>query len=116
MTEVENQVIKPNCVLDYIKFMCGVDHTDQLASYYTPLRKSLKWYRKILLHLLDLAMTNGFLLYKKMGGTQSQIWFRIEVIRCRVTDDSRSPIRIAGLQQTPTKKCAVCNQKGVRKE
>jgi len=37
-------VKKPDCVLDYNAHMCGVDRLDQLLSYYSPLRKTLKWY------------------------------------------------------------------------
>ena len=33
---------KPESV--YNNYMCGVDRMDQLMSYYSPLRKTLKWY------------------------------------------------------------------------
>lgn len=60
---------KPNCVLSYNNYMCGVDRCDQLTSYYSPLRKSLKWYRKVVLHFLDIGLTNAYLLYRKVGGS-----------------------------------------------
>src|SRR6218665_1403558 len=66
---------KPDCIFDYNDRMCGVDRLDQLLSYYSPLRKTLKWYRKVVLQMLDIAMTNAFLLYCKLGGNRRQIWF-----------------------------------------
>src|SRR6218665_1029849 len=58
---------KPDCILDYNDHMCGVDRLDQLLSYYSPLRKTLKWYRKVVLQMLDMAMSNAFVLYRKCG-------------------------------------------------
>lgn len=44
---VDIMVKKPNIVLNYIKYMGGVDRADQYASTYCFLRKSLKWWRKL---------------------------------------------------------------------
>lgn len=52
--------------------MRGVDHSDHLTAYCAPLWKSLKWYRKLVLHFLDLD--------KKCVGTKSKVWFRLEAI------------------------------------
>lgn len=71
---------KPDCILAYNTNMAGIDRSDQMTSYYDPLRKSLKWYRKLVLHMFDVAVVNGFLLYKKPGGYQSQKWFRLQLI------------------------------------
>ena len=60
--------------------MCGVERIDQLMSYYSPLRKTLKWYRNVVLQHLDMAMVNAFILYKKVGGTKTQLKFRKSVI------------------------------------
>ena len=40
---IEVNVKKPNVILNYIKYMGGVDRVDQYASTYCFLRKSLKW-------------------------------------------------------------------------
>ncbi|GFN83543.1 PiggyBac transposable element-derived protein 4 [Plakobranchus ocellatus] len=37
---------KPLAVIDYIKFMSGVDHSDQLLSYFPMRRRSQKWWKK----------------------------------------------------------------------
>ena len=66
---------KPESIMSYNNFMCGVDRMDQLMSYYSPLRKTLKWYRKVVLQHLDMAMVNAFILNKKVGGTKAQLKF-----------------------------------------
>lgn len=45
--------------------MSGVDRCDQMVSYYSTPRKTFKWYKKVLLHLLDVAVWNTFYIYKK---------------------------------------------------
>jgi len=39
------EVFKPKCIIDYNKAKKGVDYSDQMSSYHTSVRKSLKWYR-----------------------------------------------------------------------
>ena len=43
-------IAKPVLIQDYNKFMGAVDNSDNLLAHYLAL-KSLKWYRKLLLHL-----------------------------------------------------------------
>jgi len=81
---------KPESIIAYNNFMCGVDRMDQLMSYYSPLRKTLKWYRKVVLQHLDMAMVNAFLLYKKVGGTKAQLKFRKCVIASLLSSDTRT--------------------------
>ncbi|GBN61209.1 hypothetical protein AVEN_71523-1 [Araneus ventricosus] len=61
-------IIKPDCILDYDKYMCNIDKIVQLLSYYSPLQKSLKWYRKVVLQHLDIVVSNS--LHSKVGGKQ----------------------------------------------
>ena len=135
---------KPDCILDYNDHMCGVDRLDQLLSYYSPLRKTLKWYRKVVLQMLDMAMSNAFVLYRKCGGNRRQVWFRSQIIssliatqdrpvevlvapkafhHCKLSDLSR----LSGqhyLKMTHTTegkkirgtRCVVCYKRGQRKE
>lgn len=60
-----NQIIKPTCVLDYNAHMGGVDTSDQMVKYYNFTRKTLKWWVKLFFHLINLAVTNAYLLYRK---------------------------------------------------
>uniref|UniRef100_A0A3B3R6Z6 PiggyBac transposable element-derived protein domain-containing protein n=1 Tax=Paramormyrops kingsleyae TaxID=1676925 RepID=A0A3B3R6Z6_9TELE len=40
--------------------------SDQLLQYYTAQHKTLKWYRKIFLHFLDIAATNAFIFMEQL--------------------------------------------------
>jgi len=60
------QTEKPQSVLDYNAAKKGVDYSDQMSSYYSPLRKIHKWYKKIAFELLlGTAVVNSFLLFNK---------------------------------------------------
>ena len=58
-------VNKPIAIVDYNKFMGGVDHFDQMIKYYEFIQKSQKWTRKVIFYLLQMAIHNSFQLYKK---------------------------------------------------
>ncbi|XP_043487956.1 piggyBac transposable element-derived protein 4 [Polistes fuscatus] len=62
--DVDIMVKKPNIILNYIKYMGGVDRTDQYASNYCFLRKSLKWWRKLFFWGMEISLVNSYLLYK----------------------------------------------------
>lgn len=51
--------------------MSGVDRCDQFTSYYSCPRKSVRWYKKVIFHLLDISVINSYLLYKEI--TKSKI-------------------------------------------
>ena len=80
---------KPESMISYNNFMCGVDRIDQLMSCFSPLRKTQKWYRKVVFQLLDQAIVNAFTLYKKVGGTKAQLKFRKSVIASPLSSDIR---------------------------
>lgn len=61
---VEIMVKKPNIVLNYIKYMGGVDRADQYASTYCFMRKLLKWWRKLFLGGMEICLINSYILYK----------------------------------------------------
>ena len=54
------EIKKPYAVVQYNKFMKGVDKADQYLSYYSILRKSVKWSKKVALRgLLEKYPTFG---------------------------------------------------------
>jgi hypothetical protein len=60
--------LKPDLIFDYNNIKKGVDISDQLGSYYTVLRKTIKWYRKIVLELVCTTLVvNAYFLHKRWG-------------------------------------------------
>ncbi|XP_030012473.1 piggyBac transposable element-derived protein 3-like [Sphaeramia orbicularis] len=63
----ERDIPYPTPISAYNKYMSGVDLSDQLIQYYSTLRKSACWYKTILLHFLDIASTNAFILHREIS-------------------------------------------------
>ncbi|XP_030644477.1 uncharacterized protein LOC115824894 [Chanos chanos] len=89
----------PSPVVEYNKLMGGVDLSDQLIQYYTTQHKTLKWYRKLFLHFLDIAATNAYILHKELlqkdSMTHKAFMEELTAQLCGVTQKT---------QKTPTKK------------
>jgi len=49
----------------------------------------------VVVHMLDIAMSNAYLIYKMLGGAKPQVWFRQQAIRCLLLDDARF-VELAG--------------------
>jgi len=55
--------LKPECIVDYNKNMGSVDRVDVVLHPYSAPRKSMKWYKKLAFHLLQVALLNAYILY-----------------------------------------------------
>jgi hypothetical protein len=55
----------PITVLDYNKYETGLDRSDQMLSYYSCERKTIKWWKKLFFHSFDLAIVNAHILHQK---------------------------------------------------
>lgn len=81
------QVVRPNIVKAYNQHMGNVDLIDMLISLYRINGRSKKYYTKIIFHLIDLSIVNGWLLYRRhcsqlniqKKNTMSLLSFRISV-------------------------------------
>jgi hypothetical protein len=47
--------------------MKGIDWADQYLSYYSVLKKTLKWSKKVLLYLPNCALFNAFFVYRTLN-------------------------------------------------
>jgi len=61
----------PAIVKEYNEHMGGVDLFDMLMSLYKLDHKSCKWYRRIFLWVLNVAVVNGWLLYRRHAQQKS---------------------------------------------
>ena len=58
-------LLKPQAVDLYNHNMNGVDVADQLTVFYPFIRKISKWWRKLFFWLVEVAVINSYILYKK---------------------------------------------------
>ena len=61
------KINKPLAVHDYTQKMGGVDKSDQFMTYYSGVRRSIKWTTKLAIHLFSMCITNAYILYTKYG-------------------------------------------------
>ena len=83
-----NTQMKPLVVHTYNHNMNGVDIADQHAVYYSFLRKTVKWWRKLFFWLLETAVVNSFVLhnYITAPARPNHLAYRraiVETLACR---------------------------------
>jgi len=57
----------PTPIMKYNEFMGGVDLSDQFCAYVETGRKSLKWWKKLFFHILNVCVINSWIIYKSYG-------------------------------------------------
>lgn len=101
MVEVQNRFgrkkMKPLEVATYNNHMSGIDRLDQMVSYYSSPRKTIRWYKKVLFHLLDISVWNAYFLYKKYKKNNDKsyefIMFREELIKDLIKLDTNINVK-----------------------
>ena len=61
------EIKKLYAVVQYNKFMKGIDRADQYMSYYSVLKKTVKWSKKLLLYVLNCVLFNAFFVYRTLN-------------------------------------------------
>nr|CAI5844778.1 unnamed protein product [Callosobruchus analis] len=110
-------VKKPVAVMDYNEAKSSIDQSDQMASYQSPLRKSLKWYRKLAIEfVLGTALVNAHIVYNQLANKKMKIpEFREDIIRQLLknhSDSDRSDIHEGKITKRPTKMHALLRKEG----
>ena len=94
----------PEAVINYNKYMGGVDRGDQNRVYYSCRMKSRKFYKYIFLFLLDVAITNSYILHKHYSPTPIKTVkeFRLQLARELLGDycSRHRPGRTGGIQKS----------------
>jgi hypothetical protein len=118
--------------------MGSVDRSDMQISYIECVRKTVKWYKKLFFHLLDISVLNSYILHKQKTGQNIQFCdFRLQLIRQIIEMYEKSKasrgrpssgdnrIRLIGhhfpslipstsTRQDPRKQCVVCANTTIR--
>jgi len=61
-------IFKPDIILFYNAGKAGTDLSDQLASYCTPMRKSVRWYHKVATEIIiNTIVVNAQIMYNEQN-------------------------------------------------
>lgn len=137
------EVEKPKCIADYNTNMGGVDRTDMLLISTESVRRTIKWYKKVFFHLLDIALINSHSIFKIKTGKNIPLLdfqrdlvkqiiqkYKNTTVRCSGSNrssDGHSPLRLIERdfpsmfslrdnRRPLSKRCVVCAKRKVRKE
>lgn len=64
---------KPNAVIDYSKYMHGVDILNLKNSFFSMKRKYYKWYKYVFFHLIEICFTNAQIIFEAIIGKKTSI-------------------------------------------
>jgi len=83
------EIKKPYALVQYNKFMNGVEWADQYLNYYSVLRKTVKWSKKVVLYLLNCALFNTIFVYRTLNTNKTIKYknFLHEVGRSWISED-----------------------------
>ena len=62
-SSVRQEIFRPLIIEKYNKFMGGVDKSDQFLAYHNVLRKTVRYWKTLFYHLVDIAIVNAFVIY-----------------------------------------------------
>lgn len=135
-------ILKPGIVLDYNSEMGGVDLRDQMLQNYVMERnKSKKWYIKCFKRIINIAVLNSYIIWKKSNPNTDHLTFRLGLIKelfekfqggvtkpvhgrpstepppSRLTERHFiDRIPATGKKSKPQRRCAVCSKHGLRRD
>lgn len=64
------KVNQPHAISSYTSFMGGVDLHDWLLEKHSIAIRGMKWYFCLFTRLIDMAVVNGYVIYKKIHGSK----------------------------------------------
>ncbi|XP_072380638.1 uncharacterized protein [Diabrotica undecimpunctata] len=84
------EVLKPPAIIEYNQAKKGVDISDQMSSYYTCLRKTLKWYKKVIFEIiLGTCVFNAWVIHSSHNEAKNKLdmlRFREKLIQGLLSD------------------------------
>ncbi|KAJ8953501.1 hypothetical protein NQ318_023623 [Aromia moschata] len=78
----DENVKKPLCVLEYNEKMGAVDRSDMMISSIDCMRKSVKWYKKLYFHTIDICLLNAHAMWSTKNPVKMSLAkFQLNLIR-----------------------------------
>ncbi len=76
-------IVKPKAIEDYNKNMGGTDLADQFFQYYSHTHRSVKWWKRVFFHMLEVCLVNASTIYDSIPTNSSltKLKFRQAVIQ-----------------------------------
>lgn len=116
----EEHIRKPECIFFYNDSKKGIDYSDQMSSYYSPLKRGKKWFRKLMMELIfGTAIVNAWVVYnnKKKKKLPKKIF--IESIITKFTgvpfflekDNPEVTTEHKYIVNTKKRRCVICYEK-----
>ena len=78
---------RPASIETYNQYMGGVDKAYMMLSLYKTKCRIRKWYHRIFIHLLHLAVVNSWVIYQEVGGRGNLLDFFINISRCLMNNN-----------------------------
>ena len=123
---------KPNVMKIYNENMSGIDRSDQMLYYHSGLRKTIRWNKKVGIHLMEVMLSNAYYMYasvtpcrnvknikdfrevvvESLIGPPRKKW----LMRPQLNFHCLSAIPATEKKKTPTRRCQHCSSKENRKE
>lgn len=73
---------KPLCIVKYNENMGAIDRSDMMMSSIDSMRKSIKWYKKLFIHTLDICLLNAHAMHSTRNPIRLPLaQFQLRVIR-----------------------------------
>ena len=80
--ETGQRIKKTVCIVQYNKCMRAVDQVDMQISFSDGLRKTIKWYKKLFSHLLDITVQNSYVMFQMNNEKDLELSeFRLQLVR-----------------------------------
>lgn len=108
---------KPEPIVNYNKFMSGIDRQDQMQSYYPSTRKTIRWYKKIGIHTVQMLLMNSFYLYNKykIGSNMPLYDYRLSVLSVLLPKIPKPRLLSSKVNHIPKKHEVGKNGRAIRK-
>jgi hypothetical protein len=98
--KIGDEIKKPFCIVQYNNYMKGgVEEADQYLSYYSILRKTVKWNKKVGLDLINCGLFNSYRIYTALNPQKKNRYKQILLDVAR--DWTSDPLKVYECEEEP---------------